>query len=402
MPTYEHQIRWRLDNPPPCRPARSFLPLLRAAVASNPERLDLLLDLVVALRDDQRWQDSVELLSPLAERGGLTPPLACELARAAIASARPALALSVLDAPTAGAEARRQRVFALYALNRIEPARAAALQSLEDAPGDGAVLDLFATDCLKHGASDALADWCRGQIDRGTGSSKHLAYLSAALAASGRADELAAIHNPERLFSRAELDITQVDNEALAQAILTHPALVASSDDKPTHGRNLRLEGLPAVTHPAIRNLLGVIRQQVDAYLADRRAMPHPLIANRPHTARLRGWALVLSQDGHEETHIHPQGWLSIVYYVRVPQTPSRSADGAAPPPGSLVFGPWPPALADALPEFPTWHAAPKAGTLLMFPSFFGHGTIPTGLDEPRLCVVLDVVACAPSPALPT
>ncbi|GGB64327.1 hypothetical protein GCM10011505_50970 [Tistrella bauzanensis] len=183
------------------------------------------------------------------------------------------------------------------------------------------------------------------------------------------------------------------------QSILTHSALVQSPADKPTHGRNLRLEGLAGMAHPAIRNLLSIIRRHVDQYLADRFASAHPLIGRRPKAARLQGWALVLTDDGHEETHIHPQGWLTVIYYARVPQPSARVAQGDAPPPGSLVFGSWPPAFAGALPDFPSWHIEPKAGTLLIFPSFFGHGTIPTGVEEQRICVALDVIPCTAVPS---
>jgi hypothetical protein len=402
MPTDGPQIVWRTDQPTPRPPARSFLPLLRAAVASRPDRPDLLRDLAVALRDDRRWTEIFDLLSPLVEKGGLTPTLACELARAAIACDQPELALRVLDPTVVGAtpEARRQRILALYALNRIDEARTAAAQALNEAPSDSTVLDAFANDCLTRGAAEELATACRRAIDGGVGSSIHLAYLSAALSSVGRTSDVLDLIAPERLCRRIELNSGQVDNEELAEAILTHPALAPSPESRPTHGRNLRLEGLASVKHPAIRKLLAVVRRQVDDYLAERLNAPHPLIAHRPQTAWLQGWALVLSNDGHEETHIHPQGWLTVVYYARVPQGASQNAENDAPPPGSLSFGPWPPSIGESLPDFPRWRVEPQEGTLLIFPSFLGHGTIPTGVGEPRICVALDVFPCdqAPTP----
>ena len=150
MPTDDSQIVWRTDPPTSRPPARSFLPLLRAAVAARPDRADLRRDLAVALRDDQRWAEILDLLSPLAEEGALTAALACELARAAIACEQPELALRALDATPdgTGPDERRQRIFALYALNRIDEARAAVAQALEEDPDDGAVLDAFAKEGL--------------------------------------------------------------------------------------------------------------------------------------------------------------------------------------------------------------------------------------------------------------
>lgn len=402
MPTHGPQIVWRTDQPTRRPPARSFLPLLRAAVAARPDRPDLLRDLTVALRDDRRWAEIHDLLSPLAEKGGLTPALACELAQAAIACDQPDLALRVLAPEIAGTarDARRQRVLALYALNRIDEARTAAAQVLDENPSDSMVLGAFANDCLTHGAAEDLAGLCRGAIDGGVGSTLHLAYLSAALSLAGRTSDVVRLIDPEYLCRRIELDSGLIDNEELTQAILTHPALAPSPETKPTYGRNLRLEGLASVEHPAIRNLLAVVRRQVDDYLAERLNAPHPLIAHRPQTARLQGWALVLSDDGHEETHIHPQGWLTVVYYARVPTSETRGAEREAPRPGSLAFGPWPRFIGESVPDFPRWRVEPQDGTLLIFPSFLGHGTIPTGVGEPRICVALDVLPCdqAPTP----
>ncbi|MGX1305705.1 hypothetical protein AB7M35_000425 [Amorphus suaedae] len=395
MPADGPKIVWRTDQAVPKPPARSFLPLLRAAVATRGDRPDLLRDLVVALRDDQRWAEILDLLSPLAETGGLTPTLRCELAQAALACEQPELALKVLDAVGAGAapEARRQRILALYALNRIDEARMAAELMLDEDRRDGPVLRAFADDCLTRGDGEALAIVCRKAIDGGVGSTIHFAYLSAALCLAGRTSDAHRLIDRERLCRRVELASAQVDNEDLVQAILTHPALAPSPEIRPTHGCNLRLEGLAGVTHPAIRNLLAIVRREVDDYLAERLDAPHPLFANSPQTARLQGWALVLSNDGHEEAHIHPQGWLSVVYYARVPQGASGNA-GEDAPPGSLAFGPWPPSIGAALPDFPRWHVEPREGTLLIFPSFLGHGTVPTGVGDPRICVALDVIPC--------
>lgn len=396
MPTDCPQIVWRMNQPPPDPPARSFLPLLRAAVMAQPERLDLLRDLVVALRDDRRWPEIFDLLLPLVGESKLTPVLACELARAAIACDQPALALQVLDpvAAEAAPDARRQRILALYALNRIDEARFAAAQALNENPSDITLLQTFADDCLRRGDVEVLARVCRQAINGGTGSATHFAYLANALSLSGYMSETLSLMDPERLCRRVELDSAQVDNEELVQAILAHPALAPSPESRATRGHNLRLEALASVNHPAIRNLLATIRREIDDYLAERFNAAHPIIAHRPQAAWLQGWALVLSNDGHEETHIHPQGWLSVIYYARVPKAVLRSAENNTPQPGTLAFGPWPPSIAETLSDFPRWYVAPQEGTLLIFPSFFGHGTIPTGVDDPRICIALDVLPC--------
>ena len=91
-----------------------------------------------------------------------------------------------------------------------------------------------------------------------------------------------------------------------------------------------------------------------------------------------------------EQLHIHPDSWLTAVYYVRVPKS---LGDGPLPP-GAIHFGPWPPDVDHRVPNFPRWHIEPQAGMLLIFPSCFGHGTVPTRSMEPRISISLNVTPC--------
>ena len=387
---------WRSGTLPVRHPARMFLPLLRSAVAAQPGRLDLLRDLVVALRDDRRWTEIVDLLTPLGRSGGLNPELAFELGSAALALDDPTTALAAFDRAIAGGivNAHRQRAYALEALGREDEARAAARTALHENPHDAKALELVAKDMVLRGEAGALTALCQDLASCGVQSTTLLAFRAMEAGLAGRHAELDALLEPGRWCAWIQLEPGLVDNERLADAILSHPALAPSPAEKPTHGRNLRLEKLASRSEPAIRNFLAVVRQQVDAYVARRIGSPHPLMAQRPDTVRLDGWALVLSEDGRELHHIHPDGWLTAVYYVR---TPKAEGDGK-PPPGSIVFGPWPPACDHVLPAFPRWHFEPQAGMLLIFPSFMGHHTIPTSVAGARICVALDVVPRQPFP----
>jgi len=53
------------------------------------------------------------------------------------------------------------------------------------------------------------------------------------------------------------------------------------------------------------------------------------LFAPPPARWRLHGWAVVLRSGGYQTPHIHPDGIVSGVYYVRVPDT-VRDATGEA------------------------------------------------------------------------
>jgi uncharacterized protein (TIGR02466 family) len=90
---------------------------------------------------------------------------------------------------------------------------------------------------------------------------------------------------------------------------------------------------------------------------------------------------------GHESWHIHPDGWISGVYYVAVPE--GSPGDDRA---GAIELGPMPFGTDARLSAWPRSRVAPLPGQLLMFPSYYGHRTWPTGRDEPRVCVAFDVV----------
>ena len=110
----------------------------------------------------------------------------------------------------------------------------------------------------------------------------------------------------------------------------------------------------------------------------------HPLLRRNRNTYRISGaWSVRLSENGHHVNHVHPMGWLSSAYYVDLP--PSVNAQSRE---GWIKFGQ--PALdVDQAPE----HVVqPKAGRLVLFPSYMWHGTIPFSGASTRLTLPFDVV----------
>ena len=43
-------------------------------------------------------------------------------------------------------------------------------------------------------------------------------------------------------------------------------------------------------------------------------------IKNWPIKSNFRGWYVKLVKQGHQKSHIHPTGWLSGVFYLKVPK----------------------------------------------------------------------------------
>lgn len=133
---------------------------------------------------------------------------------------------------------------------------------------------------------------------------------------------------------------------------------------------------------PEIRALRTAVVDAVGEYVAqlppfDER---HPLLGKpRDRSVRFAGsWSVRLRDAGYHTSHVHPQGWISSALYVSLPE--------AAPHAGWLTLGQPPPSLPALEPRF----IEPKAGRLVLFPSWMWHGTVPFPAGE-RLTVAFDV-----------
>lgn len=98
------------------------------------------------------------------------------------------------------------------------------------------------------------------------------------------------------------------------------------------------------------------------------------------------GWSVRLQAQGFHRNHVHPNGWISSACYIALPDV-MRDAHGKE---GVLTFAEPGILTTPALP--PEHELRPSAGTLVLFPSYFWHGTVPFSGDQPRLTVAFDAV----------
>ena len=130
------------------------------------------------------------------------------------------------------------------------------------------------------------------------------------------------------------------------------------------------------------------LRGALDDYV---RALPdwpeHPFVSRRPSAWSLDLWCVVMERGGHQIPHIHPEAWLSGVYYPRIPE----GVRGGTGPGGWLTFG-------EPDRDFPSpvkrriVQVRPEEGLLVVFPSYFFHRTIALDTDGPRISVAFDLV----------
>ena len=155
-------------------------------------------------------------------------------------------------------------------------------------------------------------------------------------------------------------------------------------------GQSLRLgaqssQSLERSDDPVIRAFFAAIDGPIRSYI-DILAGADDVLGRRV-TSKYRfsgAWSVLLRAGGHHVNHIHPLGWISSAFHVELPPA---VADGHQ---GWLKFGE--PELATVSRLEAEHFVKPAAGTLVLFPSYMWHGTVPFGGDKPRLTAAFDVL----------
>lgn len=183
---------------------------------------------------------------------------------------------------------------------------------------------------------------------------------------------------------------TTLDLEALREATLAHPGLQWEPAGRSTrHGQQSAMldlsPGSPFASYGAF--VEDFVARRVTQVANDSVLQAHPWGRQVPRRWRLQSWVTILHEDGHQDPHIHPAGWLSGVLYV--------DAGDAAPGPedGALVFGHPPPAT---MVSAPREHVhMPRTGEAVNFPSYWFHHTRPYRGTRPRISLAFDVMPLA-------
>ncbi|GAB2575271.1 tetratricopeptide repeat protein [Dyella jejuensis] len=161
-----------------------------------------------------------------------------------------------------------------------------------------------------------------------------------------------------------------------------HPLLFQSL----RHGTETT-EDLTRHADPLIRALFEAFDAPIRDYLAYLGHGDDPLRRRNRSSYRFNGsWSVRLRRAGYHTSHVHPRGWISSACYVDLPD----GMGDASTPDGCLAFGV--PSVM-TVPALQAEHVVrPEAGRLVLFPSYFWHGTVPFHSDRARLTVAFDVI----------
>jgi len=249
---------------------------------------------------------------------------------------------------------------------------------------------------LHDGQLEASRNGLRDALRRAPDDQRTIAHLGVAEAQddAARAAQWLGLHrhvHAVELPTPEGFGDAQVFHAALADDIRRHsqqrwePAGLAA--------RNAYLSGdLLADRTPAIVGFEHRLREAINAFLGhchEANVSSDVFLRNVPGRYRIHVWATQAAESGFIDTHIHEDSWLSGAYYVELPPAIRADDDTHA---GWIEFG-RPFASLPQPPDAALRQLCPKVGTLLLFPSYLFHRTLPyTGTGE-RISISFDLAA---------
>jgi len=138
---------------------------------------------------------------------------------------------------------------------------------------------------------------------------------------------------------------------------------------------------------PVIRALFSTFAAPIRRYIEHMGQGGDPLRRRNSGHWRFNGsWSVRLHTSGFHTSHVHPRGWISSACYIELPDSMSDARSDE----GILTFGK--PSLATTPPLSAEYSVRPSVGMLVLFPSYFWHGTVPFTSNQARLTVAFDAV----------
>jgi hypothetical protein len=146
-------------------------------------------------------------------------------------------------------------------------------------------------------------------------------------------------------------------------------------------------QDLSRSTDPVIQALFKCFAEPIARYREQIGQGQDALRRRNRGAARFNGaWSVRLHREGFHTSHVHPRGWISSACYIELPGSMRAEQKGE----GILSFGAPGMLTTPSLPA--ELSVRPEVGLLVLFPSYFWHGTLPFISDQPRLTVAFDAV----------
>jgi tetratricopeptide (TPR) repeat protein len=282
---------------------------------------------------------------------------------------------------------------ALLSLGQIDAAVRQQEKALAMEPQNVGVRVNTVSALLRAGDAERARELAEDGIAREPGNQTFLAMWSLALRVLGDPRE-AEINDYEKYVQIFELDppegfsdMESFNHELNAYLDRLHTDKREFLDQTLRHGTQT-LDNLFNAGHDPVDLLRRQIDKAVAAYISRMNAdESHPLLRHKRGDFRYTdSWSSRLYDCGFHTNHVHPRGWISSAYYVAVPD--AAADDGAKE--GWIKFGE--PHIEMGLKDPIRRTVKPRPGTLVLFPSYTWHGTVPFHSQAARTTIAFDVV----------
>ena len=285
----------------------------------------------------------------------------------------------------------------LLEAGRLQEAEREAIEAASGSPDDPAIIDNLVTILLSRGRPEDALPFIHAQRQRHPNSQGWVALEAtaarmlgdpryASLYDYGHFVRTYDIEAPPGWGSMREL------NAALSQALDMRHAFSRHPLNQSLRNGSQTARNLLADPDPTIQAILRIFELPIQDYQAHLRRhlgaqdASHPLAAHNGAAAVItEAWSVRLRREGFHVNHVHPEGWISSAYYVSVPD---EVADE------NLMSG-W---LKFGEPRYPVpglgpeGVVQPRAGRLVLFPSYMWHGTNAIHGEQSRMTIAFDAV----------
>lgn len=177
------------------------------------------------------------------------------------------------------------------------------------------------------------------------------------------------------------LDVEQ--RQRVIAALRHDSSLVADRPHKPTTGGCQTYELFDGES----QSLFGSLGERIIALALHFREIvsaQRPLfldLPTDPAQIRISGWGVILESGGFQKPHTHPESRVSGVLYLQIPRACHSDRSDA----GNLRF---PYTLKG---ESRVHDVVPEVDTIVFFPSYLWHGTVPFVAAEERICIAFNL-----------
>jgi tetratricopeptide (TPR) repeat protein len=369
----------------------------RKAIASNPLDINAHRDFNQLLYRMNRDDEFLKSYDAAAQRAPNAAALPLTKAQTLLHAGREAEALEAFERARAIEPGNAAVLDGLgIAAGRLKDfgrAVAAHEQVIAQAPADVNAWVNFATTLLQAGDAPRALQMAQEAVARSPRDQGALAVLSIALRTLGderdealmRYDDFIQVFDLEPPDGYSDMATFNAELDAYLNSLHTDKR---EHFDQTLRGGTQTRDRLFGEKHDLVERLRARIEGAVGDYVQRMKAdESHPLLGRKRDGFRFAtSWSSRLRDCGFHTNHIHGKGWISSCYYIALPDAVA-DIEGKQ---GWIKFGE--PAFAAGLKDPIRKAIQPKAGRLVLFPSYMWHGTVPFRSQQDRTTIAFDAV----------